>query len=719
MQKRFGSVGVSERVCRAKRRQMSTKKQKINNMEETKMKTTKRTFGKLLALVLVCLFALTAVVSVFAEPAPAEGQGALTVTIRNNEGLPKMTEGQFSVYQIFKGTAHQESVITSADSSGATTSGATTSGASEWGATEWNNWTLADITWGESITDREALVNALKALEEEENPWAFEGPAEPKTNVFADVTAENPESLAKVLAAHPENAFLQSFSEYLMANKTTLKIEPLTFEAGNPKLATGKTPAEDSLTFTFKDAGYYLFAENPADHTGTEDAVAEYMLAVVGQQDILLKASVPGVEKDIATTEGDKKGDVAGVGDEVTFKLTGTLPKNFGDFDTYYYLFTDTLSKGLSLKTDSFVVTVEKGGKTYTIDPNEYAVFPYGTLIDPPGTSTLITVAFDDLINGGKGLSYNTSEGVASGETVVLDSTAKIIVTYKATVNTDAVIGGAEGNPNDVDLTYSNDPNSNSRGKTEKKTVYVYAFGLDLTKVGSDDAHDTEGLSGAGFVLKNTVTGKYAQFKEQYVIETTVEGKKTTTFADSMPSPVPEGATVTGPVRRLTGWVEAAIVTAAIEEYDNAADASAKENAKKALAVYLLESGANGKIPNIYGLDAGKYALEEVITPDGYNTMDDFDIEIQAEINENTGKLVEVTYIHGEETIHYTDTTNAAIFQSGLLPDTLTNQKAPFLPFTGGIGTLIFYVLGIALIGGAVTYLVIASKKRKKAEENA
>ena len=32
---------------------------------------------------------------------------------------------------------------------------------------------------------------------------------------------------------------------------------------------------------------------------------------------------------------------------------------------------------------------------------------------------------------------------------------------------------------------------------------------------------------------------------------------------------------------------------------------------------------------------------------------------------------------------------------------------------------MIFYVLGIALISGAVTYLVIASKKRRKAEENA
>ena len=669
------------------------------------MKTTKRTFGKLLALVLVCLFALTAVIPVFA--APAAGPGNLMVTIRNNKGLPAMKTTQFSVYQIFKGTAHKDTEVT-----------VSTDEDHDWDAFSWNNYTLADITWGESITDHGALVNALKALNEGEYPWAFEGPAEPKTNVFEGVTDDNPESLAKVLAAHPENAFLQSFSEYLMANKTTLKIEPLTFEAGNPKLTTGKTPAEDSLTFTFKDAGYYLFAENPADHTGTEDAVSEYMLAVVGQQNILLKASVPGVEKDIATTEGDKKGDVDGVGDEVTFKLTGTLPKNFGDFDTYFYQFTDTLSKGLTLKTDSFVVTVEKGGKTYTIAPSEYAVTPTEPTANPPEADTPITVTFDDLIKEGAGLNYTSvtpNEDADPSGKVRLDSTAKIIVMYNAIVNTDAVIG-VDGNPNDVDLTYSNDPNSNRTGKTEKKTVYVYAFGLDLTKVGSDDAHDTEGLSGAGFVLKNTVTGKYAQFKEQYVIETTVEGKKTTTFADSMPSSVPEGATVTGPVRRLTGWVEAAIVTAAIEEYDNAADASAKENAKKVLAVYLLESGAGGKIPNIYGLDAGKYALEEVITPDGYNTMDDFDIEIQAEINAATGKLEAVTYIHGEETIRYTDTTNDAVFQSGLLPDILTNQKAPFLPFTGGIGTLIFYVLGTALIVGAITYLVVIAKKRKKAE---
>ena len=118
--------------------------------------------------------------------------------------------------------------------------------------------------------------------------------------------------------------------------------------------------------------------------------------------------------------------------------------------------------------------------------------------------------------------------------------------------------------------------------------------------------------------------------------------------------------------------------------------------------------------------------------PDGYNTpKDDFDISIKANINSD-GVLQSVTFKHGEDTITYkgeypddegvpkgdTAENMVAHFNSGLIQDDLINQKAPFLPFTGGIGTLILYILGAALIAGAVTYLVIASKKRKKAENS-
>lgn len=675
------------------------------------MKTTKRLFGSLLTLALAFMLALTAVVPTFAAPVDQEN---LTVRIRNNDGLPAMSETQFDVYQIFTGTPNKEKEAQSND----------------WDAENWNNYTLADIEWGASVQDN-AQLTLLTALQSAD--WAVvDG-----KNVFADASTAT--QVAEALVGRT-NKFLQNFAKTVLAIPT---IKTVTLEPGNPALDSGKPddPADDSLTFTLPDTGYYLFAENAAEHT-EGDAVSEYMLAVVGEQDILLKASVPTVDKTITDGENDSyKGDVEGVGKVVEFDLKGTLPKNFNDFDTYYYKFTDTLSKGLTFDPKSVVVTVKaKDGTIYTIDPSQYALF--SSKLSETDESTLIVVAFNDLKHGdnettdefeeglNSGLKYTKKGDTAGTGYVVLDPDAEIHVAYKATVNTNAVIG-VEGNPNDVDLTYSNDPNSNSRGKTEKVTVYVYAFGLDLTKVGSDNPE--AGLEGAGFVLKDK-DGHYAIFEDQYVDTT---GKN---FADAQDS------THQTKVRRLTGWTTAdqdaevekliAAYDTAKKDFDKASDTEQQEpdgtaykalqKAKNDLAQYLLVSEKEGAIPDIYGLDEGKFALQEVITPDGYNTMDDFSFTIQAEVDTN-GELQGVTYTpdnglpvrydnFGNENVP--NETAKAVFRSGLLPEKLVNQKAPFLPFTGGMGTLIFYILGAVLIAGAVTYLVIASKKRKKAQEN-
>ncbi len=663
------------------------------------MNNTKRLVSRLLSLALVLLLALTATLPALAEPVKAGDQDNLTVRIRNNEGLPGMSTDQFLVYQLFKGTPNREGDKKT----------------NEWDATEWNNWSLADITWGESVPADAAtkLVDLLKDLEQQTAPWAYKD----GKNVFADISTAA--SLGEVLAANPENDFLQHFSATLMDNKDDIGLKAIDV---TPTLGNGnnKDAEDDTLTFTFKDAGYYLFAEDPAKHT-VGDAVSEYMLAVIGEQDILLKASVPQVDKDIVVGTTDKKGDAAGVGDYVHFKLTGTLPKNYGDFADYQYIFHDTLSAGLTYVNDA------EHPLTVRVYANEEAAEADGALaagdkleepvykLVQPASDCSIEVAFDDL---------------KTIKTPTITAQSVFVVDYYAQVNENAVIQST-GNPNTVQLEYSNDPNHDSTGKTIEKKVYVYAFGLDLKKVGSDAAK-ADGLEGAGFMLRNAA-GQYAKFEDQYV---SADGQ---TFAKDPTDGY------TGPVRRLVGWVDAATITTLKNAYDEAAEALENatdaekaekqanlETAKTNMEQYLLKSGPDGKIPNVYGLDAATYYLEEVITPAGYNTMADFDISITANIDETSGDLQSVVYKHGEETITYkasyepgedlpegeTEGNLTAHFKSGLVQDQLVNQKAPFLPFTGGMGTLVFYLLGAALIVGAVTYLVVTSRKRR-AESNA
>ena len=105
----------------------------------------------------------------------------------------------------------------------------------------------------------------------------------------------------------------------------------------------------------------------------------------------------------------------------------------------------------------------------------------------------------------------------------------KISVIYKATVNTDAIIG-KPGNPNEVYLEYSNNPNGEELGRTAKKKAVVFTYKLDGNKI---DGKETETkLKDAEFVLKNeegkfwTEKGNWvASQEEATVVKSDGEGK--------------------------------------------------------------------------------------------------------------------------------------------------------------------------------------------------
>ncbi len=685
------------------KRRHTTSEIKINIMEgKIKMKkmNKKRVSTRLLSLALVLLMA-------FAATVPAMAAENLTIVIKNNEGLPSMENNQFYAFQLFSGTPNKEESVPSPNPN-------VTENA--YNATNWNNYTLADIQWGSGV-DGDRMLGDLKTLtfSADNEKWSefFDGQQQ---NVFVNVSSAA--DLANLLVGK-KNAFLQMFCEFVVhgKDKDHTHNEYLVESAAVASTVTqGETDEKDTsaIDVTAQGPGYYLVVEKDLDNK--YNAVSEFILAVLGDQEIDLKASVPTVDKNILEGNNGDKGDVAGIGDTVKFELTGTLPKDFVDYGTYYYAFKDTLSKGLTFDAGSIVVTVVRAGFVYTIDPdgNEYQVTS-GASAESPG-STDITVEFTDLRKSGiKYTAITKPDGspVVSGDqgyqipgTMDIGSNDVIKVTYTAKLNDNAVAGFGSGipagNPNDVKLEYSNNPNEDSRGETPQKTVYVYTFGLDLTKT---DGDKSEGLEGAGFVLKNA-NGQYARF-----------------------SPAEGGLA-------LNVWVEAATADPLIQAYKDAkkaynsassADSNAKleelNAAKEKLSDYLLTSAANGKIPNVFGLDEGTYTLTEVVTPDGYNTMKDFTFKIKAAIDPNTGLLTKVDYYTPENagvpTKTYDNNNDVGIFQSGLIPQTLENLKAPSLPFTGGVGRLIICVLGGTLIAGAMAYIMIKAKKRRMAEDNA
>lgn len=209
-------------------------------------------------------------------------------------------------------------------------------------------------------------------------------------------------------------------------------------------------------------AGYWLIVDTTTPGEG--DAKNAALLQVTNGGDIAItkKYDVPSVEKTVDDND-------ANIGDTVTFTLTATMPSELEGYETYKVIFHDVLSDGLAY-TNNLKVTID--GVTKTVD---FAVKHEGGEL---------TVSCENVIALGA------------------KESSKIVVTYTAVLDDDAVIG-VEGNPNKVYLEYSNDPNWNGQGteptgNTPEKEVKVFTWEIPVEKV---DATDSKHLAGAEFTL--------------------------------------------------------------------------------------------------------------------------------------------------------------------------------------------------------------------------
>ncbi|MDB6208765.1 isopeptide-forming domain-containing fimbrial protein [Streptococcus oralis] len=244
--------------------------------------------------------------------------------------------------------------------------------------------------------------------------------------------------------------------------------------------------ASGSSSIEVSEAGYYLIKDKDNSLTGKDGkAYTAYILKVIKDETVKPKADVPSVIKKVKDTN-DTTGETTDwqdsadydFGDKVPFQLTATLPKtNFDKYQTYYLEFSDTLSKGLEFNADSLTVKVGES----VLTAGQYKIT---TEKDTATGATKLSVVITDV----KALG-----GTAGG---------KVTVDYTATLTTDAVIG-AKGNPNEVELIYSNNPNENGTGKpkdtgkTPKDTVIVFTYKTVVNKVDQNN----QPLTGAEFTL--------------------------------------------------------------------------------------------------------------------------------------------------------------------------------------------------------------------------
>ena len=239
--------------------------------------------------------------------------------------------------------------------------------------------------------------------------------------------------------------------------------------------------------------GYWLFVTDASTVTGVEAATAP-IFTVVGDEAVKIneKTSIPTVNKEVK--ENGTWGNVSDsqIGEEIEYRLTGSVADNIDTFTTYTYEFHDHLSVGLEAIPNSVAVTINGQSVQPT---NNYNV----RLTDTLDASEKVTG--HDLM-----ISFTDLKAAAKASNVTLTKNSKVVVTYKAKLTRDAEYT-ATGNTNEVTLVYSNDPMSKGTGTSTPKKVTDYVFGLDITKV--EEGNMDKKLA-AGFKVKVVNNGDSA-----------------------------------------------------------------------------------------------------------------------------------------------------------------------------------------------------------------
>ena len=400
-------------------------------------------------------------------------------------------------------------------------------------------------------------------------------------------------------------------------------------------VSAGATNGNYTATFTGLDYGYYVVAVPGATLANTSGQYATLVSVDSTNVNANIKGSLPTVDKKVQVNGNGADTADAKIGDTLTFTLTSTIP-DMSAYDTYTFNFKDTLSKGLTYG-DITSVTVE-GVDAPLVKDTDYTV----TTTPAAAGNTLLTVGMTDFKN-----KQQTNAG------------KKITVTYTATLNENAVVGGA-GNVNSATIQYSNDPSSTGTGESEPDKVRVLTYGFTVDKYTGDNYNDAATrLAGAEFTL--TAKGDTSAIK----------------FVQ-----VNAGSATEDAVYRVAKAGETAGTTTTIT------------------------TPANGKVV-FQGLKNGEYTLTETKAPAGYNKLAS---AIGVKVNgsndgtDTTNATVNITYNNDNN-----DTTYDQTASNGVIP--VQNKSGAILPGTGGMGTIAFTVIGVLVIALGVAWTL----KRKNA----
>lgn len=490
-----------------------------------------------------------------------------------------------------------------------------------------------------------------------------------------DVMSVVTSAFADVVGAPAANAGAQAWAKYIKENAGDKVGQTAKVDAGSTldKIAaalegstlTWTTPVDSSKgDFKALNTGYWLFVTANVGSTtssdlanGNTDAYTSPIFTVVGGEDVKAepKKDVPNVTKAVKDDKDGKfvtddsknvfiaanKAADSAAEQLVEYQLAGTVASNINTYVKYSYTFTDNLPSTMVPNLNGNNPVVEVKINDSVVDPTCYSAAYV------PGKSTnMLTVSFENLREAKD----------TAGNPITVDGSSTVYVNYKAKLDANKITQDMLGKAqvNNVKLTYSNNPHTNGTGTTVDHPAYDYTYGIDVTKVGSDE--DKTGkpktLEGVQFTLQEK---DFSEF---------IKADGTTT--------------------------------------------SNKDDA-------ILTTDSNGKI-NVVGLDEGTYVLTEVKPAPGYNNSaaNGVTFTISRTLNQDGADVTPDTtsaIVAGQDVVQQ----NSAKAEVGKLSFTIVDQKGSGLPLTGLNGVTFTWIAGGAVLCIGVAHLI---RSRKQAEES-
>ena len=521
---------------------------------------------------------------------------------------------------------------------------------------------VADITMSNEVVDGQRQVGVLYGFDSSDRSTAVLS--------AIGLTAADAHKTEGGVNYFTSDMLNNKLSAALTANATNVK-NALETAVKNGGVAMTETDATGHTSTSNMEQGLYLVVETrvPENVTSTcnpffvslpmttiDGAAWNYDVTVYPKN----QTGNPDLEKTVReakSSTGKNTGTLTDIKDGYAHTATASVG------DTVDYQIISTLptitSKASGLSEYTYVDTMSKGIK-YNKNDVVIEFFKDAGCTDKIATwdesSGKFTVGYDDAAN--TMTIRMTDTGLAEineAATVYTDSVKRgysdctMRITYAATLTADAKMGDTD-NPNEVELTWRR--TNNTYFDTLKDCCHVYTYGVDVLKRFSDN----------GGNLRNVKFRLHNDTDDVFVIADLKDG-----------------------VYYTKGFA-----------------------AKKADATTFVPDSSGHIV--VKGLEDDAYSLTEIATNKGYVLLRDA-VKIIIKTAENGqcekcgAKLLTASATVNGKDASMTD-------GNAIVPLTVVNNPGFDLPKTGGYGTWMFTIGGVALLGAAA-FIVIRSRKHK------